>query len=412
MQAVGADVNGSSALRVLAITRSDAVRSQVAEALGGQGRAALESRVGALPVQAASLPRLDRFDLLVLEPDVDDPADHATLEQLRALTRNSSTGILVTAANIGPNMVRRLLREGVDDVIPQPCSPAELAEGLHAVVARRRAPPVHGRSGRVVTFTRASGGVGATTLAVNTAVALTVPTRKRRTAAAEASPRVCLLDFDLQFGSAGLQLDLPPSAGMMELVQNPERLDRDMLHGLMTGHASGLKVLAAPKAPIPLDALRPELATEMVRLARSEFDLVVVDLPQALTRWTETVLSASTDIMLVVQLNVPALRQLRRLLDMLQDEGLYALPYRIVLNRYAKPPFWRQGVGYRQAEKALGRRFDFVVGNDYRLVVDSLNQGQPLLQRNRRSRIVRDVRAMLDAMLQQAGPVARPAVGG
>ena len=58
-------------------------------------------------------------------------------------------------------LVRRLLREGVDDVIPQPCSAAELAEGLHAVVARRRAPPAHGRSGRVVTFTRASGGVGA-----------------------------------------------------------------------------------------------------------------------------------------------------------------------------------------------------------------------------------------------------------
>jgi Flp pilus assembly CpaE family ATPase len=123
------------------------------------------------------------------------------------------------------------------------------------------------------------------------------------------------------------------------------------------------------------------------------------------------VLSASTDIMLVVQLNVPAIRQLRRLLDVLQDEGLYALPYRIVLNRNAGRTLWRPGVGYRQAEQALGRKFDFVVGNDYRLVVDSLNQGRPLLQLNRRSRIVRDVRGMLDAMLQP-GPAARPAAGG
>ena len=78
-------------------------------------------------------------------------------------------------------------------------------------------------------------------------------------------------------------------------------------------------------------------------------------MPQALTRWTETVLSASSDIMLVVQLNVPALRQLRRLLDVLHDEGLYTLPYRVVLNRHAGRSFWRSGVGYGQAEKALGR---------------------------------------------------------
>jgi pilus assembly protein CpaE len=265
-------------------------------------------------------------------------------------------------------------------------------------------------SGRLVTFTRASGGVGATTLAVNTAMALAEPSRKRSRRSGGSSRSVCLLDLDLQFGSAGLQLDLPPSAGMMELVQSPGRLDREMLRGLMVEHPSGLRVLTAPKVPVPLDAMRPELVVEILRLARAEFDLVVADMPQTLTRWTETVLSASSDIMLVVQLNVPALRQLRRLLDVLHDEGLYALPYRVVLNRHAGRPFWRSGVGYGQAEKALGRKFDFVVGNDYRLVVDSLNQGRPLLQLNGRSRIVRDVRSMLDALLRP-GPAARPVVG-
>jgi pilus assembly protein CpaE len=398
-------------LRVLAVARTEEVRDRVAEALAGWPGAKLEARLGELKALAASLPRPEAADILVLDLDAEDEADLAAFDGLRrAAPTGGGTAIVATASGLSPAAMRRLLRAGADDVIPQPIVPAELAEALRAVEAKGRQERAGatggGQAGRVVTFTRASGGVGATTLAVNTAMTLVQPARKGSLFGGRPAPApsACLIDLDLQFGAAGLQLDLPPCAGMVDLVQDPGRLDGEMLRGLMVEHASGLKVLTAPKAPIPLEAMRPELAAEILRLARAEFEVVVVDLPQALTRWTETVMGASSDILLVTQLHVPALRQLRRLLDVLHEEGLYALPYRVVLNRHAGRSFWGQGVGYGQAERALGRKIDFVVGNDYRGVVDSLNQGRPLLHLDRRSRIVRDVRAMLDVMLRPAQP--------
>src|SRR5262245_50064971 len=102
MRAAEAGMNGRSALRVLAVARSEAVRDQVVGALEGWRGAALEARLGSVKLHAAALPDLDQFDLLVLEPDVDDPADHEAVERLRGLARRERTGILVTAPNISP----------------------------------------------------------------------------------------------------------------------------------------------------------------------------------------------------------------------------------------------------------------------------------------------------------------------
>lgn len=408
-----------TSLRFLAVARTPEMRERLGQAAQAYNGTKLETRLGSLRLHGESLPLAPTLpDLLLVDLDVEDPEELAALDRLRRATEAAAMPILVTGPGILPSMMRRLLRDGVADVIPQPCEAEELTEALrtaHLRLLARRASATTA-SGRLLTFTRASGGVGATTLAVNAAVALRQP-RAARSAMFQrrsSAGKVCLVDLDLQFGAAGIQLDLPASTGLIDLVKHPDRLDREMLLAMLAEHEpSGLRVLTAPKTPIPLEAVGPELVQEMLRLLRAEFDHVVVDLPPALTRWTEAVLSASSDILLVTRLNVPALRQLRRLLDSLQEEGLYALPYRLVVNRHEGGwPGWSKGVSRGQAERALGRKIDFLIGNDERTALDCANQGLPAMQLKRRSRLVRDVAAMLDALSRRAAspsPVAAAA---
>jgi pilus assembly protein CpaE len=290
--------------------------------------------------------------------------------------------------------VRRLLRDGVADFIPQPIDHAEVLDVLrsadHKARLRQQRSPARGR---VLTFSRATGGAGATTLAVNVAHALARPRRRPQA-------KVCLVDLDLQFGAVALQLDLHPTTGLFDMAQARQSFDPSLFARSLVEHRSGLRVLTSPSAPISLEALRPPVVNALLELARVEFDYVVVDLPRALTNWTETVLSHSDLVYLVTQPNLPAVWQLRRLLDIIQEFKLEDLTVQLALNRL-QGSFWRAGAERRQAEKALGRPFDYCIADQFDVLIDAANRGAPVLDVRRYSRFGRQLRGMLDRSLRQ-----------
>jgi pilus assembly protein CpaE len=171
----------------------------------------------------------------------------------------------------------------------------------------------------------------------------------------------------------------------------------------MVEHKSGLRVLTAPKSPMPLEALKPELIGHILDLARQQFDYLVVDMPHALANWTDAVLGQSDRIFLVTQTSVPAIRQARRLLQILAEEGLYNLPLKVVLNRHQSSLGWGGGgrISFGQAQKALGREIDFLVSNDFDAVSDALNQGVPVLEVKRRSKFVKKVRELIERSVKE-----------
>ena len=217
----------------------------------------------------------------------------AALGPLSAEARRRHVPIVATARDLCPATVRQLLREGVADFILQPIDPAEVLDVLRSADHKARRRQQRSRAqGRVLTFSRATGGAGATTLAVNVAHALA---RSQRQA------KVCLIDLDLQFGAAALQLDLDPTTGVFDIAQARQSFDPALFLSSLLEHRSGLRVLPSPSAPISLEALEPAVVNALLELARVEFDYVIVDLPCALTNWTETVLSHSDLMYLVAQ---------------------------------------------------------------------------------------------------------------
>ena len=395
-------MNRASALTVLAITRSAEFGDKMSAMFAALDDVRVDSRVGDLQtVNGEAVAALEHADVLLVDIDANDERELRHLGQI-VEQRRAGTAILATAQDLSAQGVRGLIRQGVDDFIPQPFELADVREAIANARVKIQRARADRQSGKVISVTRAKGGMGASTLAAHLALAL-CERRHRR----DPEKRVALLDLDLQFGDLSLMLDLKPNGEMVEIIRDPARLDGALLRASMTQHKSGLSVLPASGEFVPLEALPVATAIKLIELARQEFDFVIIDLPLAAPRWLEAVLQQTDQLILVSQLNVAAIRQTRRLLDFFREEGQYELPVSVVLNRYV----WRfsERGRLKQAVRALGQPIDHFVPDDARLALEAINRGTPLFELRRRARLCRALRQVAAASVKVMEQRVQPA---
>ena len=389
-----------SHISLLTLSRSSEFAGKVAGMLGDVATIRIDSRIGELGRASEEFgPAIEEADVLLIDLQGDDEGELRHLERIIESGRGRRA-VIATAANLSTPGMRSLVRQGVDDFVPQPIARDDLLEALNNTRTKLRQSRGNGGLGKVIAVSRAKGGMGASTLAAHIALALGEKQGRK-----DAGKQVALLDLDLQFGDLALMLDLEPSSGMVEIIREPQRLDADLLRSSMVRHKTGVSVLPAPAELVPLDALPAATAVRLVQLAREEFDYVVLDLPLAAPRWLESVLQQTDQLVLVSHLNVAAVRQTRRLLDVLKEDGLYDLQISVVMNRYV----WRFSERSRinQAIKALGQPFAHYVPDDPKLALEALNRGTPLFELRRRARICRSLRDFAGScvkLLQQREP--------
>lgn len=387
-------------MNVVAILRSGEAGEALNEACTGMNGTQVSVHVGKLQDVRFGARGLNEPDVLLLDVDPENAEDVAHLERILK-TEFPKTPVVATAPETTLQGVRLLMRLGVVDFLPQPITRSDLMSALeHAkrVQTDRDAPAE--QSGKVISFIKAGGGVGATTLAVQAACSLASRNKA-------GGPGVCLLDLDIQFGTVALYLDLDNRVGLANLLESPDRMDHELIRSVMGQHECGVDVLAAPRDMMGLDALTPEFVTECLRLTGSQYATVILDLPEAWTPWSYRAMENSDMIILVMQLTVAGVRQARRQLDTLQAHGLDAVPVKVVLNRFEKG--WGKSVDFKEAESALGRKFDYFVPNDYALVSEALNQGVALSGIKRKSKVETSIRNMISESLRSiTGEEERP----
>lgn len=331
-------------------------------------------------------------DVFLFEADNEDVAA-AVVARLRsdavAGTRPHIGVLLRTPSRTG---TLRLLREGADDVLSNHPSELEIARCLaHATAARDEAALSSvSTEARTIAFVHASGGAGATTMAVNAAVML-----KQRLGAGGGN--VCVLDFDLQYGDVDLHLDLAERSRLDDILNTPERLDHRMLESLMIDGPLGIRVLTAPETPVPFDILKRETVESLISVARRHYRYVIIDMPLALATWTDAALRRADRICLVTQLNVTSLRAARRFLNILREEGAAGTPITVIANRH-NARFNGAGISLAQAEKALEREIACTAPNEFPLLVESLNQGVPVSIMKPGAKYCESVSALLDSI--------------
>lgn len=374
-------------LNLIAIMRSEESSAALREVCTGMNGTRVDVHVVSLEDFGRDKGLVNGLDVLLLDVD---PRDPDCAERVKSIVHREfpATPVVVTAADVTIDDIRMMMSLGVVDVLPQPIRQTDLIIALDHAARRRVGPgPASGPRGKIITFLKGGGGVGATTLAVQGGCVLADSVKA-------ADGKVCLFDLDIQFGTAGLYLDLTSPVGLPDLLESPERLDRSLLRGVMARHDCGLEVLVAPGEVLPLETVTPEFVSASLEIAREEYAYVLIDLPPTWTSWTYNALACSDLIVLVTQLTVSGVRRTIHQFATLREQGMENIAVKIALNRYDDG--WGKGKSAHlgDAEKALGRKFDYHVANDFSLVSEAINQGVPLSKIKKRSKVAKGIETM------------------
>lgn len=379
-------------LKILAIARSEKTSKDVSAFLGGVDGLMTTVEVHpdsvVLP-DAASLP-----DVLLYEVIDPAPAELILLEAFIADYKDKLT-VLAIGGSGDTELLRRLMRAGVRDVMPSPLVRQELVTTCTDLLSDKRSRlsdqegPIHA----VCVFMDAKGGSGASTIAVNVAATL----------AHDRKVKTCLLDFDLGFGSCAHMLDIKPVNFVTDAVQQSDRLDTVFLKALMSEHGSGLHVLASPASPASgADKLSPDVVRKIIGLAAEIYDVVIVDLPRDTSDWVMEALRVSTKTFVVLQNTLAIIRDVKLLLDYMPHAGIDLRKVELINNRAMAKS---QSVTIDQLKQTLGRERVHRIRNDYHAALTAADQGMPIYKVASGSEMAEDIRHLANDIWKTHEPV-------
>lgn len=295
---------------------------------------------------------------------------------IKRLTSESPKMAIISAANnLSPELLLQSLRAGAREFLQHPISAQELRTVLDRVAefcaGQVEAPK---KKGRMIAVFSSKGGCGTSFIATNLA--------------AVSAARTVLVDLNLQAGDLPLFLGVNPKYSFADMAENRARLDDALITSFVTPYSTNLSLLAAPKEADSADEIEPEHVFEVLQRLRESYDYVVLDPQHTFDSITLAALDQSDEILLVLTLDIPAIRSTQRALEIFDRLGYPRQKVRIVVNRWSK----LIDLDLRQVEKFLGEPVIGYVPSDYQTAVTSINLGQPLVQSDPSSKIALEIK--------------------
>jgi pilus assembly protein CpaE len=282
---------------------------------------------------------------------------------LAALRRSlPTTGIIVVAATMDPSTMLEAMRAGVTEFLSEPVSADDLRAALKRVSSHgMAAAPL----GRMYAFVGAKGGVGTTTVAVNVATALSAATKAR----------VLMVDLHPAYGDAALFFGAEPRFSVIDALENTHRLDEAYLQGLVLHTKVGVDLLASSdhSTVTPVDLTRVRALIDFVR---GRYAHVVIDVPRSDAAILDS-LDDAAKVVIVANQELSTVRSAARMATALRQR--YGKDHvQVVVSRYDTV----SEIAQEDIERVTGGTVRHTFPSNYRLAVDALNKGRPLVIEN------------------------------
>ncbi len=357
-------------LLLLCAERAEAAR--LANALVGLGR-----RVVATPFGPSALDVAVDTSLVVVDRTPNMEATEV-VARLKADPRLRAIPVLALAQTDSVEERIALLDAGADDVISRPIDDLELAaraDGLllrtpimavAPLAAAASTPAVRRPGAHLIGFFAAHGGVGTTTLAVNTAVRL----------ADRGASTVALLDLDPWWGQVATHLDLAPRATIVDLARDLNGgPDPDLVRAYALNHPSGVSVYTSPPRPDEAGPLTQDHLELVLEALRGTFDYVVVDGGSTMDERAQVLQARADRVVVVVSPEIPAVRATRMLLEQLSEYEAPSERQLLVLNH-----IFAAGLVKRDdLRRSLQAPIDIEIPYDALIYLKAVNEGIPLM---------------------------------
>jgi pilus assembly protein CpaE len=304
---------------------------------------------------------------------VDIPADNPTLalRAIELLRQEMNEAAIFAVGNLDqPQVIVSAMRAGAREFIERPTTTTDLLEAFVRLTTAQRRGRQEGVRGKIFSVINAKGGNGATTVAVNLALAL--QSAHSQTALVDVAP----------LGHAALHLNLKPVFTAADATRNLYRMDASLLESFMTRHGSGLQLLAGTNVPATVDPSTADFV-RLFDMLVTHFRYVVVDASSRFDAASRLIASLSETVLLVACSDVASLWSAARVQQYLAETGSPDR-VRLVLNRFRKVP----GFSEADAEAAVSAKLLWRIPNQYFAISGAIDRGTPVMDQ-RTSEIAR-----------------------
>jgi pilus assembly protein CpaE len=362
-------MTSASKTKVLLVT-PDAAFAAAARTTFGASKAIDLVVVSETLTSAAGTLDTNGATVIVVDIDATQDLELAALAGLIASVSGEAPVIAVTQS-FDASVARTLVQMRIADFLVKPVAPLDLVRACAEASRKPGGQAAAPTEATIHTFLPAVGGAGVTTLAVQAAMLLL------NSGGPRSKPSTCLVDLDFQHGAVADYLDLEPRLNLAEIEPRPDRLDRQLLEVMLSYHASGLAVVAAPNRPAEMRTFDPDMVTRLLDLVSTNFDYVIFDMPRTWFSWTDSVLLGSNKLFIISEATVPGLRHAKQLVAAIKERLGEGPNPQVIINRFHQKLF-SSALALKDVKHALGESFVSAIPNDYNLVREAIDRGVPL----------------------------------
>ncbi len=328
----------------------------------------------------------DAYDALIKEQpqiafvDLNNGSDKVFELIERVLNNQKVTKFIVTALSYDTDAVIKAMRAGAREFLPKPITKNEFEKTLNKlkeqIIGSERT-----NNCKIITVFSNKGGIGKTSIATNLALEIANITKEK----------VALVDMNFQLGDVATFMDIKPSFDISYVVKNLDGTDDSFLLSTLDRYKdTNLYILADPPYMEQAKDITPDQISKLFDALRETFSYVIVDTSNVFYGKTITVLDNTDFIMLVSIVNLPAIRNCQRCLDIFERLGYDKDKTKIVINRYME----NDEVKAEDLEEALGQKVYWKIPNNYFTIMSSINKGMPVSYINPTSNIAQSYREL------------------
>jgi pilus assembly protein CpaE len=354
-------------------------------------RATTDIRQGGLAEALAAYQNEPTPSLILVESVEPAPEMLEALDRLAEVC-DPGTKVVVIGAHNDIALYRELMRRGVSEYLVPPLQPLQLIRTITSLYA----DPSNAFVGRSIAFVGAKGGVGASTIAHNVGYAL----------AEGFMSNTVIVDFDLAFGTAGLDFNQDPIQGVADALSKPDRLDPVLLDRMTARCTDRLSLFAAPASLDQDYEFTPEAYEEVASRIRATAPFIVYDLPHLWSAWIRRTLLASDEVVIVATPDLASLRNAKNMIDLIMRARPNDAPPRLILNQVGMPG--RPEIPLKDFAKALGVEPALCLPFDAKLFGQAANNGQMVLEVNPKAKASEGLSQFVQLLARREAPMVKP----
>jgi pilus assembly protein CpaE len=317
---------------------------------------------------------------------------HAMLQLLDRLAEvcDPGTKVVVIGHHNDIALYRELMRRGVSEYLVPPIQTLQLIRAVTTLYADPSAPFI----GRQIAFCGARGGVGSSTIAHNLAYTLSE----------RMLTNTVIVDFDLPFGTAGLDFNQDPLQGVADALSQPDRLDPVLLDRMMARCTDRLSLFAAPATLDDDYEIASEAFEEVAGKIRTTAPYIVLDLPHLWSNWMRKVLMTADDVVITATPDLACLRNAKNIVDLMRQARANDAPPWLVLNQVGVPG--RPEIPLKDFTTALGLEPVLVMPFDPKLFGQAANNGQMIEEVGDKSKAALGLQQLAQVLARREPPPA------